>query len=138
VSDWYQVELKDRAGDWVDAQLLLGLTPKNLEDVEKLWRPLLIEQNQQDAHWNWRKLHADYRSASLSFPFFRIEAQGDLQGMMMLNLLERSRFDPELEILYVMRLAAAPWNRGRSEERVLRGVGPVLLRHAIGIQTSTI
>src|SRR5205807_5950782 len=123
----------------------------NLDHFEQIWRPQLENLRQEaikrrakgeechdgaDAHWPWRKL-VERANGDLSLRQFALEAEGETQGLMQLNLVYRSRIDPGQHIVYVDRLAAAPWNRkSKTNPRRFRPVGILLIRHAMGTSVS--
>ena len=145
--DSYEIQLCKEDGDLIDATLLEGIAEENLRDYAEQWQPILhrfrIEAaarraqgeacaEGEDAHWNWARL-AEQAVGNLSVRQFVIEAEGMTQGLMQVNFLQRSRIQPGQHLLYVDRLAAAPWNRGSfGQKKRFRPVGLLLMRHAIG------
>jgi hypothetical protein len=145
--DSYKIQLCREDGALIDATLLEGMAPENLRDYAAEWQPVLqrfrVEavarrargescSEGQDTHWDWAKLAA-LAAGNLSVRQFVIEADGMTQGLMQVNLVQRSRIEPGQHLLYVDRLAAAPWNRGSfGQKKRFRPVGLLLMRHAIG------
>jgi hypothetical protein len=145
--DGYKVQLFDEDGGVVEAVLLEGISEENLRDYAEKWQPLLQQLrldtvarrtkgetsfDGEDAHWNWARL-VGQAAGNLSIRQFAIEAEGTTQGMMQLSLLQRSRIETNQHLVYVDRLAAAPWNRNSNGGRKhLRPIGMLLIRHAIG------
>src|SRR5437764_13203685 len=143
----YKIQLCNEDGGLIDAALLEGIAEGNLRDYAEEWQPILqrfrVEATArrargedcsegQDAHWDWARL-AELAMGNLSVRQFVIEADGMTQGLMQVNLVQRSRIEPGQHLLYVDRLAAAPWNRGSfGQKKRLRPVGLLLMRHAIG------
>jgi hypothetical protein len=151
VRDSYKVPLIKADGSRIEGELFEGISETNLDHFERLWRPKLedllretIKRRAQgeecydgiDARWPWRKL-VERANGDLSLKHFAIEAEGETQGLMLLSLVYRSRIEPGQHIVYVDRLAAAPWNRkSKIVAQRLRPVGLLLIRHAIGTSLS--
>jgi hypothetical protein len=142
------VDLLDRVtGQFVEAQLYIGLDEKNLKDFESHWLPLLAKKLQrstpqelaeaqaQDARWNWRRKEAAWGHA-LSYQAFAVEADAVTQGLMYVSKLRHSRLAGQLgaPVIYVEAIATAPWNRPRfTPQPKYKGVGQVLMQAAISL-----
>jgi hypothetical protein len=120
------VHLKDRgAGQFVEANLMDGLTREDVEKAEADWKPFLDEQVKrmeatgvpkhkwpQHLHWNWREKY-DATEEYLAYRMFGIECQSQMQGLMLAltagkdSQIASQRGRP---LVYVHFLAAAPWN----------------------------
>jgi hypothetical protein len=118
------VRIVDRAtGDKVDGIIRLAtLGDKVLWSRWHSWMPAEAE----DAHWQWDT----FIDVSLAFPtlapVFSLEASGELQGVMLLEVALPTR---ESLGFHVDRLSTAPWNRPPQSR--YRGVGSVFLGDAI-------
>jgi hypothetical protein len=126
-----QVFLRDGAtGELISADLYDSILPKHLDDHEKHWKPLIVSQAPQHAHWDWRKKMA-YYSMQLSYQSFAIECSGRTQGLMIVNTMKRGRIQSQANkhLVYVEYLEAAPWNRGPIP--TYKGIGTVLMAAAI-------
>jgi hypothetical protein len=151
VRDCYKVPLVRLDGTKVEGEIYDGISTENLEDFETVWYPLLVALHQEavtrqaageechdgaDFHWGWRKF-VERAETDLSLKQFALEVDGETQGLMQLSLIHRSRIEPGQHLIYVDRLAAAPWNRKSNKEgRRYRPVGPLLMRQAIGTSLS--
>lgn len=145
--DGYKIQLTDEGGRVVGAKLFEGIAEENRRDYADHWQPILRRFREEallrrargeecfegdDAHWNWARL-AEQAEGNLSVRQFVIEADGMTQGMMQVNFLQRSRLEANQHLVYVDRLAAAPWNRGSfGQTKRLRPVGLLLMRQAVG------
>jgi hypothetical protein len=126
MSDTSLVYLKDRkAGQFVEANLIDGLTRGDVEKAEADWKPFLDEQfkrmektgvpkNQwpQHRHWNWREKY-DATEEYLAYRMFGLECQSQMQGLMLaLTAGKNSQIASQKgkPLVYVHFLAAAPWN----------------------------
>jgi hypothetical protein len=141
--------IKVSTGKLVEAVLYEGIDGKNLQDYEKLWKPMMAEANLrarelkaegkeyvfvEDEHWNWRNKLVKTEFDSLSYEHFVIECDGRTQGLLQLNLtLHRSIKNSSLELVYVDYVSTAPWNRERIADPIeFRAVGTILIAQAIG------
>jgi hypothetical protein len=145
-----QVEIIDtETNGFVVADLCEGLKEKNLDDYEKLWKPILEQKNKiarqmylngeeyqfaEDGHWDWRQKKEITKSASLSYRYFAIECGGKTQGLMQLDLtMHRCRENVNWNIVYIDYISVAPWNRAELvEQPKYRAVGTILLAQAVG------
>lgn len=140
--------IRSSDGAAVEATLLGGLKPANLELVERVWsikrqemlRALLVgkvDQTQwpQSLHWNWGNKAAELNL--LAYQGWAIECDGDFQGVMMVELVghtadhEEDRGKP---LLYIEYLESAPWNwncRQLGQVRKYRGIGQILFQKAV-------
>jgi len=130
------------------AEVFQELDEKNLDDFERLWRPALqTRRNEfaswaeaaaasaQDSHWNWVE-QAKKANASLQYETFAIECCGETQGLMLVDVTKFARVDGQRgrELVYIERIATAPWNRPKFVQTPLfKGVGRVLLGTAISL-----
>ena len=130
-------------GQVVEAVLCHKITNKHLRDYETLWRPWLEATKsahlelprQESAHWEWRK-KMDSFGGMLGFPSFAIEANGETQGLMILNLLESCRLPCQKNkpLVYIEFLETATWNRVTLTKKPrFKRVGPVLVNVAIQV-----
>jgi hypothetical protein len=119
-------------GREADAHLMIATGDFHLQ-VDQIWRPLLVEKREPDAAWLWAQL-----ANELAFPN-DVESVVLLHGEMVHGALitsspsERHKLSqlPELP-LYVEYVGIAPWNRADLlDVRIFRGVGPLLLGHAV-------
>jgi hypothetical protein len=128
---WDIVELINQGNHCVQATLTCGLTPRVLGQYQSEWLPKLRAVGAEDAHWDWQLYWNNYRNDSSQL-FFALECESKLQGMQWLSASGyASRLTHSPKIVYIQRLCAAPWNRGKSSQRLFRPVGMVLLRNAV-------
>lgn len=135
-----------RTGNSVTAILHKELDEMELIDVEIVWAPerlrALRELRQngisasslpQHVHWNWA-LKAVQHSSLLAFQSFGIEADGRMQGLMMVCLAgKNSRLDPDKgkPLVYVDFIETAPWNAKEfTASPIYKGVGFRLIQAA--------
>ena|SRR2546421_2430115 len=132
----------------VTAKLFAGISDGNLERYRTKWLPILKERRSkaiqmrregklvrmvEDAHWDWSKKVAAERAASLVYQSFALECEEETQGLMLLEFTHRSRISPPQHLVYIDYLSVAPWNRPWLDEpQIFKGIGPVLVRHAVG------
>jgi hypothetical protein len=86
----------------------------------------LMPRDAEDAHWEWNELIDLAAALPERFAVYALEAEGELQG---LRMLEVSEDDVEAYGVHALRLSTAPWNR--EPELRYRGVGSVLVSLAI-------
>jgi hypothetical protein len=144
-----EVELLNRvSGEYEQAYLHRGIDDKNFDDFEQRWRPLFDERRLQllppgdsesaalqDAHWDWRRVIKP-RENRLDYESFSLECAEQTQGLMLVctTAFGRCANHAGREIVYVDRIATAPWNRqGFSTGPIYRGVGSILLAAAISL-----
>lgn len=117
--------LKHRAtGKIVPARLVEGLTVRDVELVEKSWKPAIeakltwlhkhkiSEQDfPQHLHWNWRNKYK--RTGYLNYKWVGLKCNGDWQGLLVMELaqhfcqIDKQKGKP---LVYLQYLATAPWN----------------------------
>jgi hypothetical protein len=85
-----------------------------------------MPRDAEDAHWEWDRLMDLAGIVPEQFAVYALEAEGDLQG---LRMLEVSEDDVKTHGTHALRLSTAPWNR--SPENKYRGVGSLLVGTAI-------
>ncbi len=85
-----------------------------------------MPRDAEDAHWEWDDLMDLASAMPEQFAVYALEAEGDLQG---LRMLEVSQDDVQAHGTHALRLSTAPWNR--SPENRYRGVGTLLVGTAI-------
>lgn len=158
-----QVDLvHDSTGKSEVADVLLGLHDRHIDDHEKLWRPQLwsaiqstharckdengdldkqkfaaeiARQGIGDAKWDWRELHKFCMHDS-KYDFIGVQCVGRTQGLMLLESEDHATRLPTIgrPLVYVERLAAAPWNRkSLAGTREFQGVGKLLVAAAVSV-----
>jgi hypothetical protein len=80
----------------------------------------------EDTHWEWDRLMDLAFALPERFAVYSLEAEGELQG---LRMLEVSEDDVDAYGVHALRLSTAPWNR--EPELRYRGVGSLLVGVAI-------
>lgn len=99
------------------------------------WHALLQEYGVPDAKWQWPELFAEIRGRT-THASFCIEAQGEVQAAMRVDLTARCRLSSQANqhLVYVERIAVAPWNRRQIQEPpLLAGLGKILLGVAVSL-----
>lgn len=89
----------------------------------------------EHVHWRWERKVAP-TAHLLPYPTLAIECEGVAQGLMLLKTDgEFARLPSELgrPLVYIMFLAAAPWNLPTAMQPRFAGVGTAMLRAAIEI-----
>jgi hypothetical protein len=147
MSDTTQVFLKDQTGQIVVAALIAGMTSEEIADAYADWKPFIEAHRRelevqgvprsdwpQHQHWNWEQ-KADRYGAQLSYRFFGIECEAEIQAMMLVDLdTKRCRLEEQQgkPLIYVEYLSAAPWNLHTFVPTPLyKGAGTILIRAAI-------
>lgn len=143
-------ELMNRqTGEYESAELFDGIDEKNLLDFEREWRPTFVNQlpanasavervaaEAEDAGWDWRRL-AEIRSNPLIFGMYAVECASRTQGLMLVRkggVFSRHPDHEHADLIYIERLASAPWNRpGFSDTPLYKGVGQLLLAAAVNL-----
>jgi hypothetical protein len=121
--------------DGVSGAIVMGslvtMTEKHLDDFEVFWKSRLqqVEADDKFFEWAWKRR---VLVACGDSEGYAIEYENVTQGLMMLRVRgKRSVFDENRRIVYVSRLATAPWNRSNIQTPVqLRAVGGRLLQFA--------
>jgi hypothetical protein len=131
VSLRFDVQLiRGEGGQSVPAQLV-SMTERHLDDYEFSWKPgfkrAKVENTLTD--WDWKQRVFVARGAAEGYA---IECENMTQGLMILRVKGwRSYFDSDRRIVYVSRLATAPWNRVDIQRPVaFKLVGSTLLKFA--------
>jgi hypothetical protein len=136
-------------GQAVRADLLDGITERQLADWEGEWLPELFNAVQrlhragvhrahwpQSRHWDWRR-KATALLGFLAHQGLSVVCNGMTQGMMVVDTtLHRCRIPEQerKELVYVEFIENAPWNRPELRNPPLyRGVGSILVRAAIAL-----
>jgi hypothetical protein len=110
---------------------LVPLTGKHLDDYETAWNNRLQQSGTEDALTDW-----DFKKrvfiAKGEAEGYAIEFEDMTQGMMVLRVRgRRSSIEPNRRIVYVSRLATAPWNRSEVQNPItFKLVGTALLQFA--------
>jgi hypothetical protein len=89
--------------------------------------------NQEDGHWDWRALakEADLDANLQSYTLF---GDGAIQGLMIIELERFARLGNSAgdKLVYVSRIATAPWNRQTfTNSPRFAGIGTILLYIAV-------
>jgi hypothetical protein len=111
--------------------LLVTLTEKHLDDYETSWKAQLQVVKAADKFFDWA-WQQRVLVPSGEAEGYAIEHEQMTQGLMMIRTRgKRSVFDERRRIVYVSRLATAPWNRADLQTPVkYRAVGGTLMRFA--------
>lgn len=130
------VLLRNRASGQDDpAQLFRELDDKNIEDFDRLWRPMLQSKGTSDSHWKWAE-KARAAARLTQYETFAVECGGKTQGLIFVNLMKYARIAEQhgRELVYVELIATAPWNRPRLVAMPeYKGIGRVLIATAISL-----
>lgn len=150
MSSRIEVFLRHRASEkYVPAILIDGVSKKEVERAEKIWRPLIQqaikqmetekrprEHRPQHAHWNWREKH-DAVADILAYQMLGVECDGEMQGLMLLKTagkFARLESHKSKGLVYVSFVETAPWNSPLiMQEPRYSQVGTVLLAASINI-----
>ncbi len=118
------IRLKERAsGQLVDGVVRVATLADKL--LWTKWRDFM-PATAEDGAWNWDEFIDSALNDPGQFVCEVVVLAGEIQGMMLVGIsgAETAEFG-----LYVAHLATAPWNR--PPESKFRGVGSVLLSHAV-------
>lgn len=138
-----------QTGEAVEAELWDDISDEHLRLWSATWLPLVEEAVRrltkdgvprskwpQDLHWDWSK-KTDWSRTLLSLQRFAVTCNGDLQGLMMLNLTKLTARLPSQrgkDLAYVEFVATAPWNRPElTANPTFRGIGLIMVRAAIEV-----
>lgn len=147
MSETFPVFLRrNDTGGLVDATLRVRIDGAYARQVDDTWLTFLaaaeaqaLAQGKQLAHlehghWNWEAKVAD-SARLLSCPTLAVECEGETQGLMLLRTdgnfaqLPSEKGKP---LVYVIYLAAAPWNLAAIVEKPrFSGLGNVMLNAAV-------
>jgi hypothetical protein len=131
------------------ANLFEGIDESNLLSFERDWKIAFaarlpadattaerIAANAQDAHWDWRRL-AEIRGNPLLYQMYAVECATRMQGIMLVKKGGRFSRHPDhakADLVYIERIATAPWNRPRfMGEPIYKGVGQLLFAAAVNL-----
>jgi hypothetical protein len=116
---------RNSTGEMAIGQLWDGVKPSHLGQWERTWKRIMEDHRRtvpraswvEDAHWDWRKKHLA-TAPFLAFRWFTITCEGDLQGLMLLDLNQSCRIISQFgkPLVYVDFIATAPWNRPSFED----------------------
>jgi hypothetical protein len=141
--------LQKRNGEAVEAELWDDISDEHVNLWRDTWQPRIekliqhleeqnvpLEEWPQDLHWMWDKKTALSREY-LSERRFAITCEGDLQGLMIVNLTKltgRLPCQKGKDLVYIEYISTAPWNRpDLTETTIFRGVGSIVVRAAIEV-----
>lgn len=144
-----EVALLDRhSGQIVPATLIERIDVAFARRTDDLWATFqaaevaralasgTVLREPEHAHWRWEK-KVSLVGHLLSYPTLAIEFEGDAQGLMLIKTDgEFAKLPAQVgrPIVYVVFLAAAPWNLADIVARPrFRGVGTMLLRAAVEV-----
>lgn len=110
---------------------MVDLNQKHVDDFDSSWRSLLREFSQDDKYWDWAFKKQIYLESE-RYEGYAIEWNNQTQGLMIIETQwHRSQLNFGERIVYVVALAAAPWNRTAIQKPPeFKGVGAVLLLFA--------
>ena len=135
------------SGEPVKAELFDDITDDHLDQWRSQWVPFaqsaVAERKQrrkklglpEDLHWDWQK-KTDWSRSFMALQRFALTCQGELQGLMLLDLAKYSKLPGQVgwHLAYVEFVATAPWNRPDIVEQPrFRGVGLALMRVAVEV-----
>jgi len=143
-SEVYLLRVVD--GQMVRAELFDDLSEQHITLWQRTWLPAMQEAIPrlvaakvpqadwpQDLLWDWRK-KTNWASSLLGMRSFCIVCAGNLEGMMMANLIKTCRLEEQRhkELVYVEFVSTAPWNRAKLLVKPrFHGIGKVFVRVAI-------
>ncbi len=135
-------------GEPVEAILLDEISEEHVALWKTTWLPVIrrkqreLEANEtpkkkwpQDLHWDWELKLNSIRSL-MAYRSLCLLCEGQVQGLIILNLMERARLESQAgkELVYIEFLATAPWNRKEiTAAPVFRGVGSILVYETIKV-----
>ena len=124
------LRIRGSDGQSIPAQLVTT-TEKHLADYDQFWKPQLQRANAEDSlsDWDWKQRVFVARGIAEGYA---IECEQMTQGLIVLRPQgRRSVFDPSRRLVYVSRLATAPWNRSELQSPIrFKLVGSTLLKFA--------
>jgi hypothetical protein len=114
----------------VPAQLV-SMSEKHLVDYDRFWKPYLQVVNTEDPVADWDLKQRVFIARGIA-EGYAIECEQMTQGLVILRPQGwRSSFDSSRRVVYVSRLATAPWNRSDLQSPVrFKLVGSTLLKFA--------
>ena len=122
--------LRGEDGQAVTA-LLSEISQRHIDDYQNSWREMLQRYQQEDQFWSWEFKQRVFLSQK-NYEGYALEVMGRTEGLLMLETQNhRSQLTPGQPLVYVMSIAAAPWNRREIQRPPeLSGVGSELLLSA--------
>ncbi len=128
-------------GEIIEAKLYDEITSTHLEQWSKTWAPMMaafcknrpLTDKPEDSHWDWKDKAAAC-GPLLSYQSFALNAEGNLQGMMITNNVTSGRLPEQFgkPLIYIEFVATAPWNRPEIQKPPkYRGTGRIFLLAAI-------
>ena len=108
---------------------VVAATAAHLVEHRDVWRPELAKMKALDADWDWLVDFEKVELPAADWETYAITAGGRVEAIMSLRFGERSRLDRSKALVYIDKLAIAPWNR--PERREIRGCGAVMVVHAM-------
>jgi hypothetical protein len=143
-----QVFVRESAsGRMVAAQLFDDISDIHLEAWQTQWLTYLgktvsrlqtegaLQDFPEDAHWRWDQKIKCARGI-LAYRAFCIVCNQQLQGMMLVNMSKTARLPEQVgkDLVYIVFLATAPWNRKSLEPTPkYQGVGRLLIGTAVDL-----
>jgi hypothetical protein len=111
--------------------LLSEITQRHIDDYQNSWQEMLQRYQQEDKFWSWEFKRRVFLSQE-NYEGYAIEVAGRTEGLMMIETRNhRSQLTLGQPLVYVMSIAAAPWNRREIRRPPeLSGVGSELLLSA--------
>ncbi len=95
-----------------------------------------VALNAGDSKWDWRRL-AEIRGNPLLWQMYAVELADRLQGLMLVKKggnFSRHQNHLKADLIYIDRLAVAPWNRPRfMREPIYKGIGRLLVATAVNL-----
>lgn len=108
-----------------------------VRDAARSWSTWSSIDDRPMPLFNWVSVFNFNRLDARRDVVFAIDIDGEAQALMMARIGHIVRCDatPRIPLVYVAFLEVAPWNSPSVENRVFRGLGPIMLRIACDVSS---
>jgi hypothetical protein len=90
-------------------------------------KSLISNENLSDFHWKWSDIISDTAQDSYKKVTFYLLVGNKPEGILHVYFPKNTRLEPTKNLVYVDRVAVAPWNRPHQQEKHYKGVGSILM-----------
>jgi len=90
-------------------------------------KSLISNENLSDFHWKWSAIVSEHSLDDYEKVTFYLLVDDNPEGVLHVYFPKSTRLEKDNNLVYVDRVAVAPWNRPHQKEKHYKGIGSVLI-----------